>query len=75
MLNKIYDFKIGDGLLVEYDGEYWHANRSEKDAEKDDIAVNNGYQLLRVSDKHDRDIDILIKIKGILNEIQSSKNK
>jgi very-short-patch-repair endonuclease len=72
---KIYDFKIGDRLLVEYDGEYWHRNKKDIDKEKEDIAIRNGYVLFRVSDKNDRDISILTTIRSLLNEIQVSSCK
>ena len=66
---KIYDFLLYDKLIVEYDGEYWHSNKKDRDLEKNKLAHSHGYALIRVSDKKDKDIGILNNIKDILIEL------
>lgn len=54
--NRVYDFLLCSyKLLIEVDGWYWHASpdaiswgQAETDAEKDQWAVDNGYNILRM---------------------------
>jgi hypothetical protein len=48
-----YDFFIPAGiLLVEVDGDYWHSlpGRAERDAQKDELAKERGFELLRITE-------------------------
>jgi very-short-patch-repair endonuclease len=67
--NKFYDYKLGDKILIELDGVYWHSNENAqiKDKEKDKLAKDNGFIIFRVSDKEVKNIKILNKIQE-LNE-------
>ena len=45
MVYIIIDIYVKDiGLLIEYDGEYWHRNKKEKDKTKDKIAKKENQQ-------------------------------
>ncbi len=47
-----YDIYIKDiNLLIEYDGFKWHKDRYEKDMDKNIIASNNGFKLIRLREK------------------------
>ena len=48
-----FDFLIGDDLLLEVDGVYWHSlpGRAESDGAKTALAEEHGYRLLRVTDE------------------------
>lgn len=74
--NKIYDYILGDKILIEYDGTYWHNSEYAiaNDKIKDQIAIDNGYVIIRISDDKSRDIETLIKIKKIYEKIQVKKN-
>lgn len=43
-LLKINDIKID----VEYDGDFWHKNRKEKDKRRDYFLIKNGFKVLRI---------------------------
>lgn len=62
--NKFFDFKLGDNILIEYDGDYWHSksNHIENDKIKTKLAIDNGYILVRIKDSESKDIEILNKI-------------
>ncbi len=47
--NKGYDYHIGDNILVELDGEYWHDLEVQRirDIKYAQIAIDNGYKLYR----------------------------
>jgi len=52
--SKLYDFYIPKlNLLIEYDSKYWHSlpGMKERDTEKTQYAINNGYKLLRINKK------------------------
>lgn len=79
--NKLFDFKISDKFLVEVDGDFFHANPNKwptgpihsiqintvkNDKQKNEIATNNGYTLIRVWEEEFNDLDTLRrKILGI----------
>lgn len=64
-----YDFKIGD-LLIEVDGYYWHkVIEDTNDETKRRLAKQNGYDLYRVEENENRNINYskeLAQIKSIL---------
>jgi len=70
--NKYFDFKLGDKILIEYDGDYWHSteNAKKNDKIKNDIALNNGYILFRVKEKESKDLEILLKINKLWKKYQ-----
>jgi very-short-patch-repair endonuclease len=61
--NKLFDFKIKDkNILIEIDGDFWHSNpemwpngpvykvqidNARRDIEKNQLAINENYQLIR----------------------------
>lgn len=46
------DFQLAQHkLIVEVDGQHWHRNSAERDAEKDALYRRNGYQVLRLSEQ------------------------
>lgn len=53
----------GQQIDVEYDGDYWHKNRKQKDAARNAVLMNRGYKILRVlaNDKDDMPQKIQIK--------------
>lgn len=65
--NKYYDYKLGEKILIELDGTYWHSNENTqiKDNEKDKIAKENGFIIFRFSDKEVKNIKILNKIQEL----------
>lgn len=73
--NKIYDIKLGDKILIEFDGTYWHSlpGRKESDKIKNEISKRNGYTLIRVKDTEAKNLEILQKIAEIYeNQIKRS---
>lgn len=73
---KYFDYKLGDKLLIELDGTYWHSTKEakENDKYKNELALKNGFQVLRINDKNVRDLETLIKINKIYEKIQTSGN-
>ena len=69
---KVYDFKLGNKILIEYDGEYWHSTdkAKENDKIKDEIAIKEGYTLFRIKEKEEKDIEILKKIEKLWKQDQ-----
>ena len=63
----IYDACIGNKLLVEYDGYYWHTEHksASRDLRKDTIAKLNGYDLVRIKEDKNRKYDLDKAIKEI----------
>ena len=89
MFCRQYDFKIkGLKLLVEVDGDYWHGNpetsshhfSAEKnranDLFKDELAKENGYQVVRFWEKDIKEYpeNIIPRIKEAINECSKSIN-
>lgn len=65
----IYDCCIDGKLLIEYDGEgYWHndGNTKIRDKRKENVAIQYGYKILRVSYKSSKEPELIIQIKQIL---------
>ena len=51
-INRFVDFFIPSKMLfIEIDGEYWHKNRKELDAKKDEDATECGFQTIRIPAK------------------------
>lgn len=66
----MWDFKVGDSLLVEIDGEYHKIdkNTQKRDKAKEKMAKDQGYQVIRFTIYEvDTDLDaILIKISDLV---------
>lgn len=69
---KIFDYKLGKKILIELDGIYWHAKKEiiENDKVKNEIAKNNGFALIRVSDVEVKKIEFINKVKKIYDELK-----
>lgn len=69
---KYYDFKLGDRILIEFDGTYWHSKPEniEKDKVKDNLAIKNGYILFRIKESESRNIEILKKLEKLWKKNQ-----
>lgn len=66
-----YDFCLGKKLIIEYDGNgYYHSDEKtlERDKEKEEFALKNGYVFMRLSLSEAKNIDLLTKIKKILED-------
>jgi hypothetical protein len=65
--DRIYDFKIGNKLLIEFDGDYWHSTEEaiKNDKYKDELAHRNNYIIFRVKEKNCKNLNILIKIQKL----------
>ena len=70
----IYDCKISN-VLLEIDGHY-HLSAKQKivDKKKDKIAIENGYNIVRITYNNDI-IDIILKIENIINPVLFSKER
>lgn len=70
--HKIFDFKLGKKILIELDGEYWHSfdYSIKNDKLKNEIALRNGYILIRISDKNIKQLDNIIKIKKLYDKFK-----
>ena len=44
-------FIPGEKVVIEYDGEYWHRNKTEQDIRKNLIFNNGGYYVIRVREE------------------------
>lgn len=64
---KYYDYKLGEKILIEYDGDYWHSRPDsiKNDNLKNDLATKNGYILFRIKESESRNIEILKKIEKL----------
>lgn len=75
---KYYDFKVGEKLLIEVDGDYWHSNldsnkpnskflleNKRNDVAKTWIAKQRGFRLLRFWES-----DVLHSRDRVLNEVR-----
>lgn len=38
-------------MFIEIDGEYWHPEGNDRDKQKDEIALKNGYMTIRIRPK------------------------
>ena len=82
---KLFDFKVGDRILIEVDGDFYHCNPNrnitpiyktqkltlKNDLEKNIIAKRNGYKLLRFWES-DIKTDPKAVIKVVLNEMKNT---
>jgi hypothetical protein len=68
--NKVYDIILYNKILIEFDGTYWHslAKNVENDKLKDEIARRNNYIMFRVKDTESNSIEILNKLKKIIDK-------
>ena len=66
---KIFDTLVFGKVLIEYDSDFFHSSEKaiKNDMEKNKIAMDNGYILMRVDEKSTRDINLLNKIKECAN--------
>jgi very-short-patch-repair endonuclease len=67
LCGRVFDILVGDKLLVEYDGYYFHQEKSDgrTDRIKDKIAMNNGFHLLRIKEDRFRKVDFEKAIQQI----------
>ena len=64
----------GIKIDVEYDGNYWHKNKVEKDKERNEWLISNGYKVLRIKgDKRDKLLTIQ-EISKEINDLLEGKN-
>lgn len=70
--NKTYDYILKNKILIELDGTYWHNNEEAKknDKFKDELAISNGFIIIRIKDTECKDINILNKIKKIYDKFK-----
>lgn len=63
--DKIFDVLLFKKIIIEYDGSYYHNTIEQlaNDKLKDEIAVNNGYVILRCNEKSAKNIDFLKQIE------------
>jgi very-short-patch-repair endonuclease len=64
---RFFDMKLGDNILIEFDGTYWHSlpTRQETDRLKNKLAKKYGYTLIRIKDSESKNIQVLNKINEI----------
>lgn len=69
--NKHYDYIIGNKILIEYDGDYWHSREHNiiNDKIKDEIAHKYDYIIFRIKDSESKNIEILNKLNILYNKI------
>ena len=72
---KFYDFLLGDNILIEFDGTYWHSTEEaiKNDKIKNKLAKDNNFVLIRIKDTESKNIDILKNIERIWNKQQTKK--
>lgn len=66
---KTYDFLLYEKLLVEYDGYYWHQVLPNNDIIKDQLAKEKGFQLYRVKEDSNREVQWQDELKKIRTEV------
>lgn len=64
---KFYDYILGDNILIEFDGDYWHnqISNKENDKIKNAIAIKNGFIIFRIKESESANIDVLFKLNKI----------
>lgn len=74
--NKIYDYILLDKILIEFDGNYWHSlpRIKKNDKIKDNIAIKNGYYLIRIKENESNNIEILNKINKLYEKIKINRD-
>ena len=62
---KIFDCLLFKNVIIEYDGRFYHSDEKSKenDLEKDKIAHDNGYILIRCNEKSVKQIDFLKELE------------
>jgi very-short-patch-repair endonuclease len=71
------DFVLEDlGVIVEFDGEYWHRNKVDKDREKTHLIEEAGWKVIRVRERplesiHGNDVmvDTLASAKTVADSV------
>lgn len=66
---KTYDFLLYDKYLIEYDGYYWHEVQPNNDVIKDQLAKEKGFQLYRVREDSNREVQWQDELKKIRTEV------
>ena len=74
---RFFDILVGDELLIEYDGYYFHQEKSDgkTDSIKDQIATSNGFHLVRIREDNFRKVDFekaIQQIRETYEKIQTS---
>jgi len=69
---RVFDYKLGNKILIELDGEYWHSKEEAKknDLLKNKIAEKNKLILIRVNDKEVKSLGFINKLKKIYDEFK-----
>ena len=73
-IDKLYDVDIlikKEKIIIEYDGAYWHKDKTEFDIRKTDLLKNNGWTVIRVREKP---LNILSKKYNVSSVSQDYKN-
>ena len=73
---KHYDYILLGKILIEYDGDYWHSNIRNViiDKEKNSIAQNNGYVIIRIKDSEAKNIEVINNINILYLKYKQSEN-
>lgn len=89
-IKRFYDFKVGDRILIEVDGDYYHArglvyeemnpmqkHNKKVDAIKDEWARSHGYLLVRVPEHEIRTNPgwVMSRLREILGESKKIEDK
>jgi very-short-patch-repair endonuclease len=68
-----YDFCVFGNILVEYDGYYYHKVISNKnDAIKEDLALTNGFRLVRIEEDENRFVDWKDAMKKVKKAVEAA---
>lgn len=65
-----------DGIKidVEYDGNYWHKNKVEKDKERNKCLISNGYKILRIKGGKRDKLPTIQEISKEINNLLKGEN-
>lgn len=69
---KMFDYMLCNKLLIEFDGVFWHSKEKSKinDKLKDEIAIKNGYEILRIKDTESKNINILNNLNKLYEKFK-----
>lgn len=69
--NRYYDYILDGKLLIELDGTYWHSSNEakENDKYKNKLAIENGFQILRIDEKSVKNIETINNIIKISKKL------